>query len=92
MELWQKTILVYCSIGIALCLYALLKYNKYKKLRDFRSIDKLFLRFFALYLLLIAAAVGHISYWQNELSSTWPMFVIMGMLIFPLLLPNKEKS
>ena len=96
MEQWQNIICIYFGIEILLCICTLVKYSKLqktcKKSKDFSPLKKVFFQFILLFLLILAALVLHISYLIGSISSSWPILVVLGLMITSILTIRTTKK
>ena len=82
MKDWQIVISSYCGVEIMWCLYTLFKYHKLQKNKDFDFGKKFISVFFIVFLLVLAAMVAHLGYLSGSLAFGWPIFVVIGLMIF----------
>lgn len=96
METWQNVICGYCAVAIILCLFNLWKMvriqKKYPENERGDLILKGLLRFIVSFLILLAAMVVTLAYMAGEWSFSWPVLLVIGlMLISSFSLLTKKK-
>lgn len=96
METWQNVICGYCAVAIFLCLFNLWKMvrirKKYPENERGDLILKGLLRFIISFLILLAAMVATLAYMAGEWSFSWPVLLVIGlMLISSFSLLTKKK-
>lgn len=85
MEQLQTIICIYGGLGILCCLCTIIKLNKQskqcKQKNDFTPLKKTFFQFIAIFLLIMAALVLHLSCLIGTFSGTWPILVLLGLMV-----------
>ena len=96
METWQNVLYGYCAVAIFLCVLSLRKVMKIQKKTPENErpalIFKVFRNFVVTFLALLAAMVLTLAYMAGDMSTGWPVLLVIALMLVGSCLPSRNKQ